>query len=211
MSQTACLPARGGGVSASGEAALIAEALRLEAQGMSQRQIAAALGKPRHWVRFRALGSERQADHAIIDVPLPTVRAHPRARSIDAVHVATLARSIDAIQLLEPVIVRRQADGFEVMAGLHRVEAFRQLGRETIPAVILNVDDLTAELVLIDENLCRHDLSPAERALAVTRRKELYLQLHPETGHGGDRKAVNARRRRPAWSAWGLDVVEGVE
>jgi hypothetical protein len=35
----------------SDEAALVAEALRLEAAGQSQRQIAAALGKPRHWVR----------------------------------------------------------------------------------------------------------------------------------------------------------------
>jgi ParB-like chromosome segregation protein Spo0J len=71
-----------------------------------------------------------------------------------------------------------------VMAGLHRVEAFRQLGRETIPAIIREADDLLAELVLIDENLCRHDLSPAERAIAVKRRKAIYLQLHPETAAG---------------------------
>jgi hypothetical protein len=38
-----------------GDAALVAEALRLESAGKSQRQIAAALGKPRHWVRFTAL------------------------------------------------------------------------------------------------------------------------------------------------------------
>src|SRR3974377_831580 len=40
--------------------------------------------------------------------------------------------------------------------------------------------------VLIDENLCRHELSPAERSIAVTRRKAIYVQLHPRTAHGGN-------------------------
>jgi N6-adenosine-specific RNA methylase IME4 len=178
-----------------GDAALIAVAVRLGAEGKSQRQIAAALGKPRHWVRFTALAAERQADQAITDVPLRAVRAHPRARSIDVAHVHALVRSISAVGLLEPVIMRHSGEGFEVMAGLHRVAAFRELGRETVPTIIQDVDDLTAELVLIDENLCRHDLSPAERAMAVTRRKEIYLQMHPETAHGGDRRSAGSSRR----------------
>jgi hypothetical protein len=181
-----------------GDAALIAEAVRLEAQGKSQRQIAAELGKPRHWVRFTALAAEGKANHAITDVDLQMVRPHPCARSIDTQHVRALAGSILAVGLLEPVIMRRSGDGFEVMAGLHRVAAFRELGRDTIAAIIQDVDDLTAQLVLIDENLCRHDLSPAERAMAVTRRKEVYLQLHPETAHGGDRKSAGSSRRTGA-------------
>jgi hypothetical protein len=72
----------------------------------------------------------------------------------------------------------------------HRVKAFRHLGRQTIPAMILDVDDLHAELMLIDENLCRNDLTPAERASAQARRKAIYQQLHPETRHGGDRKST---------------------
>jgi hypothetical protein len=37
--------------------------------------------------------------------------------------------------------------------------------------------------------LCRAELSPAERAHSTARRKAIYLQLHPETGHGGDRRS----------------------
>lgn len=37
---------------------------------------------------------------------------------------------------------------------------------------------------MIDENLCRAELSPAERATQTARRKAIYLELHPETGHG---------------------------
>jgi hypothetical protein len=49
--------------------------------------------------------------------------------------------------------------------------------------------DLHAELITIDENLCREALSPAQETLAVARRKQIYEQLHPETVHGGDRKS----------------------
>jgi ParB/RepB/Spo0J family partition protein len=159
------------------DSALMAEARRLEAAGKSQRQIAAALNRPRHWVRYSlARGNEK----TIVDVTLRSLKASPHARAVDPVHVDALAKSIAEIGLIEPILIRpllasaaAGEDGatFEVMAGLHRVQACIKLGRDTVPAVIREADDLTAELVLIDENLCRRDLSTAERARAVLRRK----------------------------------------
>lgn len=168
------------------DAAKVAEARRLEKDGKSQRQIAAALGKPRHWVRYSlaASGAKDASASAVTEVPVHLVHANPHARAVDRGHVDWLAGSVAEIGLLEPIMARSLGGAYEVMAGLHRVEAFRKLGRETIPAIIREADDLLAELVLIDENLCRHDLSPAERAIAVKRRKAIYLQLHPETAAG---------------------------
>lgn len=42
---------------------------------------------------------------------------------------------------------------------------------------------------MIDENLCRAELSPADRAAQTARRKAI-SRLHPETGRGGDRKSI---------------------
>lgn len=137
------------------------------------------------------------------EISLELCYPSPRARPVDAKAVNALAASIEESGLLNPVTVRRvqrsrsgqMCEVFEIIAGLHRVKAFRKLQRDTIPAIILDVDDLHAELLLIDENLCRNDLTPAERASAQARRKAIYQQLHPETragagtgGHAGRTK-----------------------
>lgn len=45
---------------------------------------------------------------------------------------------------------------------------------------------MCAELAMIDENLMRAELSPADRAANTARRKAIYLELHPETERGGN-------------------------
>lgn len=128
------------------------------------------------------------------DIELHLCYPSPRARPIDDAAVKALASSIADGGLLNAITVRKvqrsrngqMCDAYEVIAGMHRVKAFRRLQRETIPAVVLDVDDLHAELMLIDENLYRNDLTPAERASAQSRRKAIYQQLHPETKVGAN-------------------------
>jgi hypothetical protein len=63
-------------------------------------------------------------------------------------------------------------------------QACLELQRETIAAFVVEADDLRAELMLIDENLCRAELGPAERAASLRRRKAIYLELYPQTRNG---------------------------
>ena len=84
-------------------------------------------------------------------------------------------------------------DGWEIISGQHRFEAAWRLNYATVPCVIAADDDLHAELIMIDENLCRADLEPVEMARQTARRKVIYEELHPGAGHGGDRKSSNRK------------------
>src|ERR1700683_1143345 len=96
----------------------------------------------------------------LIEIDLHLCYESDHARAVDRKAVNALAASIEQIGLQSAIVVRvaqrtrsgKLTDVYEVIAGLHRVKAFRQLGRATIPALIQNVDGLTAQLILIDEN-----------------------------------------------------------
>ncbi|MBM3654917.1 MAG: hypothetical protein FJX06_19290, partial [Alphaproteobacteria bacterium] len=74
-----------------------------------------------------------------------------------------------------------KVDAYDIVAGNHRYEAVRRLGLHEAPCRIIDVDALRLELVEIDENLIRYNLTPAQEAAAVARRKAIYEELHPET------------------------------
>lgn len=74
--------------------------------------------------------------------------------------------------------VQEQRTGVEAVSGAHEPSLPIE------PSANLPKVDQVTELMLIDENLSRNDLTPAERAAAQARRKKLYQQLHPETKNG---------------------------
>lgn len=80
-----------------------------------------------------------------------------------------LAESIYRVGLLEPILVRPLPDGmYEIIAGERRYQAFKVLGRETIPAIIReDVDDNTVHKLSVAENTSRVELKPAEIVLAL--------------------------------------------
>ena len=92
---------------------------------------------------------------------------------------------------------RLEFGGYKLIAGAHRLKAAKALGWTSIAATTLDdIDADQAKLAEIDENLIRAALSPAEEAAHLAARKAVYLKLHPETGHGGDRKSVLKLRTR---------------
>jgi len=85
-------------------------------------------------------------------------------------------------QILQPVLLRKTDRGnFFLLSGKRRLRAARELGMQDIPAMIMETDDLHAELATIDENLIRLPLSSVDFEEALARRKVIYLELHPET------------------------------
>lgn len=126
----------------------------------------------------------------IRELPIDRIFGRPDARAIDEATVGGLADSIGAVGLINPIRVRAVGDQWEVIAGMHRLAACKRLGLVEINADIIESDDLHAELAMIDENLCRAELSPSDRATHTARRKAIYLELNPEARQGGDRKSI---------------------
>jgi ParB/RepB/Spo0J family partition protein len=130
-------------------------------------------------------------------VPIRHIALPLRKRDLDPANVERLVDSISSIGLLSPIVVRRTGpDVVHLVAGRHRLEAMIRLGRLEIECVVVSNGELQAELMEIDENLCRAELTPAQEAAAIARRKEIYLALHPETAAGKSQAAaMNAKLR----------------
>ncbi len=106
-------------------------------------------------------------------VHLPTDRIAPNPRqprqTFDEASLATLAASIESAGMMQPVVVRAAADGYELVAGERRWRAAQAAGLTTIPALVRDIDDRTAAEWALIENLQREDLNPVERAEAFQR------------------------------------------
>jgi len=143
----------------------------------------------------RSLG-QGTAVSGLIDVNDIKVPAD-RCRALRPHDIAGIAASFQVVGQLQPIVVRPLVDGgYSVIAGVHRLKAAEKLGWKTISATVrdgLSTDLI--ELAEIDENLIRAELTPAERALHVGRRKQIYERLHPEAKHGGDRKSAGSSRQ----------------
>lgn len=104
------------------------------------------------------------ARDAVIYLTLDEIVIPEGRRPVQADSVRTLAQSIEKIGLQTPITCRKTGGvGFDLVAGRHRLEAFRILKRESIPAVIVKVTDREARRWEIAENLHRADLTELER------------------------------------------------
>ncbi len=109
------------------------------------------------------------------EIPLEKItpnRHQPRTQ-FDADGMAELAASIRRHGVLQPIVVSRNGDGYELVAGHRRVLASRAAGKVTIPAVVREEVRDRLELALV-ENLQRTDLNAIETARAYKLLMETY-------------------------------------
>ncbi len=108
--------------------------------------------------------------------------SHQQVRSrFDAEPLGELAESIRQHGVLQPLLVRRSADGYELIAGERRWRAARLAGINAVPAIVRNEAGNDAQLVLgLIENLQRADLDPIEEARGLKRLIEEFNLTHDE-------------------------------
>ena len=116
-------------------------------------------------------------------IPIEAIRFNeqqPR-HHIDPVALGQLTASVRQRGVLEPVLVRRVGDGFELVAGERRTRAAADAGLSHVPAVVLDLDDREALEISIIENLQREDLNAVEETEAVLALLELTLETDRPT------------------------------
>ena len=84
-----------------------------------------------------------------------------------------LAQTLEKEGLLQPIVVRENSDGYEIIAGERRFRAAKSLGWEKIPAIVNNMDDDQAASLALIENLQRENLNPIDEAEAYKNLMEL--------------------------------------
>ena len=126
--------------------------------------------------------------------------------NFDEEAIAELAESIGERGVLQPILLRPAADGFELVAGERRWRAAQRAGLHSIPAIVRDLDDSASAEIALIENIQRADLNPIEEA-------EGYRQLIKRHGHTQDglSKIVSKSRSHVANLLRLLNLPDGVK
>ena len=105
---------------------------------------------------------------AIEQVEVSAIRPNPFQPRVDfdEAGIAELAESIRSQGMVQPVLLRREAGGYQLIAGERRWRAAQLAGLERVPAIIRQADDEQVMELALVENIHRQDLNPIERARA---------------------------------------------
>jgi len=131
--------------------------------------------------------------------PIEELKPHHRQprKTFNDVKMAELVASIKEKGIIQPLVVRRQDDYYQIIAGERRWRAAQKAGLESVPVVIQDVaEDSALEIALI-ENIQREDLNPLEEAGAYRHLMDSFDLLQEEVARrvGKDRSTVaNALR-----------------
>ena len=104
-----------------------------------------------------------------------------------------LAESIRQNGIIEAISVRTKSDGrMEILAGHNRVAAAKLAGLQTVPAIVQQLDDASAEILLVDSNLKhREKLLPSEKARAY----KMLLEARKRQGQRTDLTSVQIEQK----------------
>jgi ParB family transcriptional regulator, chromosome partitioning protein len=128
------------------------------------------------------------------EIPIDQIAPNPHQprRQFSEGSLGELAASVKSNGLIQPIVVRRVGDAYQLVAGERRLRAAKLAGLTTIPAIVRDVDSFTQAQLALVENIHREDLNPMERAAAYRSLIEQLGLTHGElaTRLGEDRSTV---------------------
>ncbi|WP_206831329.1 nucleoid occlusion protein [Alicyclobacillus fructus] len=128
------------------------------------------------WGRFISFRDTSHAQTQVVDIPVERIVPNPyQPRAIfHQESIEELAKTIHTHGVIQPVVVRKKGDVYELIAGERRLRAVRHLGWPTIPAIIRDLNDAQTASAALIENLQREGLTPIEEAVAYQQLMELH-------------------------------------
>jgi len=126
--------------------------------------------------------NEEKLDNSVIEIKLTDVEPNEKQprREFDDEALKDLAESIKEHGVVQPIIVRRLGNGYQIIAGERRWRASRLAGNRTIPAIVKECTNLEVMELALIENLQREDLNSIEEALAYKSLIEEYKMTQEE-------------------------------
>ncbi len=151
------------------------------------------LRKPVGYVNKEIVGDKAPSDTSdILRIPIDKIEPNPfqPRMSFDGDALAELAESIKTFGLIQPITVRRKADGkYQIISGERRYRACRAAGLDMIPAFVRDATDQGMLEMAIVENIQRENLDPIEVAMS-------YQRLIEECGLTQEQMAVRVGKKR---------------
>jgi ParB family transcriptional regulator, chromosome partitioning protein len=137
--------------------------------------------------------AERAEERAGFSVEIEKIAPNPLQprRAFDEAKIAELAASIREQGVIQPLIVRRNGNEYELIAGERRLRAAHQAGLKEVPVVVREATDHDSLKLALIENLQREDLNAIDEAQA-------YQRLHNEFGLSQEEIAERMGKSRPA-------------
>jgi ParB family chromosome partitioning protein len=117
-----------------------------------------------------------RGESKVVELNIEKIRAkkdQPR-KSFDKESLENLAESIKENGVLQPLIVTKKGEYYEIVAGERRYRASKIANLKTLPCIIKDIDDVTASKIALIENIQREDLNPIEEAYGYKRIIEEY-------------------------------------
>jgi ParB family chromosome partitioning protein len=104
-----------------------------------------------------------------MDVESLTPNLFQPRQNFDKEKMEELKGSIKKHGMIQPIVVRKMANGYEIVAGERRLKAAKEIGLKKIPAIIKSINNEKSLEIALVENIQREDLNPVEQANAFKR------------------------------------------
>lgn len=107
-----------------------------------------------------------KAGDNFVEIKINNIKPNPNQprRFFNQEQIDNLAKSIQSEGIIQPILVKKNDNFYEIIAGERRFRAANQIGLKTIPCVIKNISNQSASLISLIENLQREDLNEIEKA-----------------------------------------------